>query len=389
MSSVELRRGVGKPPTDVENLVREEPKVVDFRRQLAARRLDIMGISTYFGVNVFGFAVGEMLLLPFDTICERVLHNVLRLTFVCFQVGYLSVVCVGPGMPSKQGASQLPQALASCLEAVSSCATRDVSCRDGWCEECSSWKPVLSNHCKVCGRCCFWMDHHCNFVGQCVGFRNLRCFFVWLSYGFASVAVLCIMTLVQWVRHGLPNEWKGWLMLGVWLVYLVQQFQILCTFFLDNSRKLSTGWITGVLMLKVQSLYEDAQHVKADLDRVSKSKQIDDDQDWGAARKVMHDRRSAAVCALELNRAMHNVKFTNGKTRGLFHKEERLQAFEFAFGSPVSWRWLIPGCPGGSGDGLVVPSSAVNESSCEVWIQLAHAIVSSREALARCQGGGG
>lgn len=60
------------------------------------------------------------------------------------------------------------------------------------CGRCDSFKPAVSHHCRVCGRCIVRMDHHCPWMNNCIGAMNQKFFVLFLTYTTAQ----CIFVLV-------------------------------------------------------------------------------------------------------------------------------------------------------------------------------------------------
>jgi len=44
------------------------------------------------------------------------------------------------------------------------------------CGQCSTFKPPMSHHCRICNRCVSRMDHHCPWMNNCVGAANFSTF---------------------------------------------------------------------------------------------------------------------------------------------------------------------------------------------------------------------
>mmetsp|Transcript_26604 Transcript_26604/g.56215 ORF Transcript_26604/g.56215 Transcript_26604/m.56215 type:complete len:422 (-) Transcript_26604:94-1359(-) len=91
------------------------------------------------------------------------------------------------------------------------------------CGSCSSYKPPMSHHCRICNRCVSRMDHHCPWMNNCIGAANLKPFILFLGYTWIGSALALI---IFGCNYFLCSE-KSCEFDGV-LVQLVRFMTILC-----------------------------------------------------------------------------------------------------------------------------------------------------------------
>ena len=72
-------------------------------------------------------------------------------------------------------------------------ATNKPSLKWQFCNECISYVPPRSWHCKYCKSCILKRDHHCLFSGCCVGHFNYRFFIMFLIYVFIGT-LYCVLS---------------------------------------------------------------------------------------------------------------------------------------------------------------------------------------------------
>jgi len=353
---------------------------VRFWEALRRRFPDVIGLGFYFSAVVIGCGGFHLVLVQApETLALQILRPLFKGALVLFQLSWVGAVYHGPGRPPASAAEpddgglQTPDLLAGALNAGLSCRTPDrrFGVAGAPCGTCRAWKPVLAHHCKVCDRCSTWMDHHCNLLGQCVGFRNMRCFILWLLYGLAVMGLLVLLTAHRLWHDGRPRDiWSAALWAG-WIVYLFMVLSIIAQAWRATSLQIAAGWPSKVLMIKFKGLLDDATEIETE------ALELKESVPPSLAEGV--ELREAQVA---LRAAAKNVQFQHQMLRGLtwgpFATKPKL-AFEALFGGPVSWRWLVPLVPGGTGDPF--KPVAHRERSCEAWIELAKALARGSAAI--------
>lgn len=323
------------------------------------RRLeDVASISILFASWVFGYIYAtEELLQPIDSVAVRAWSVLCHILFALAILSWVGVVIHGPGRVShhKGEGTQLPSCVIAAMDVGRFSQERPFKSEDGFCSACERWKPVLANHCSICGQCSLWMDHHCNFAGQCVGFRNLRCFVQMLLY----TQMLCFVYVPLLLRRLLQlalfmdplasfplAATARFLGFGLSWVLLLRFVRGMTKMVLG---KVCAGWPSQVLLLKFQSAFDHAQALEKEL----------------AKRQSASD---SSPFLLELQRTLKRLRRQFGGIRGIFKANNLVRSFAGLFGAPLSWRWLLPLLPGGSGDPL--RPTVFDRDACDAWAAL-------------------
>eukprot|EP00931_Biecheleriopsis_adriatica_P091725 TRINITY_DN65606_c0_g1_i1.p1 TRINITY_DN65606_c0_g1~~TRINITY_DN65606_c0_g1_i1.p1 ORF type:complete len:267 (-),score=25.95 TRINITY_DN65606_c0_g1_i1:255-1055(-) len=202
----------------------------------------------------------------------RISLSTLAIIMSLFVITWFGAVYHGPGRP-KEGdrtlpnqKAQLPAALADAFASGKHCVSGpSFDGKEEWCGKCSSWKPPLASHCKICDRCCFFLDHHCTLIGKCVGFRNLRNFIVLLTVGQVIHGYLVICILHRLACHGLPEDNWEWVKLVFWVVYIVQGTWFVRSRLNELLVPYSRGWLSRVHYIKFHNLMADASALSREL----------------------------------------------------------------------------------------------------------------------------
>jgi len=267
-------------------------------------------------------------------------------------------------VPALGDATEVPPTFAAVLDGGRLCGGHPFARDDGWCRRCDRWKPVFASHCDQCGRCAYWMDHHCNFAGQCVGFRNLRCYIVSLCYGNMLCALLALLTVRRLWLLGWPAADEDQLMCITWCVILLFFWHSAFKFLWASGWLVMTGWRSRVLNLKLVQFQSLAIDMGVELP-------------W--RRRGLPSKNDSQLQRAFADIIMPRTVYPSGP----FLEPGQLgvgtmELFGSVFGEPLSWRWLLPFCPGGAGDPL--RPRGFSQAACERWLALADAVAGGAAA---------
>lgn len=345
-------------------------------------RSDVFGVGVYAAGMSFScfYASGELMQPP-DALGVRILGPLFYVLFALCNVAWLGMMYHGPGRPSAAADSQLHPQLTAMLAAGRFCRTRAFDATEGSCTKCSNWKPVLTYHCSTCGSCGLWMDHHLTLAAQCVGFRNTRCFIVWAVYCAALAVVCLLLSLHRLALAGLPDGGAlEWVLLGAWacdvlgMLWLGKQLgeRTVC--------RIMAGWPSSVLLSQFSSLVRSAKLVLRDLQDAEKrlEKTSPSDSETVMIAAVSKKLRSALDGLVRADGSR-----VQGTLKGPFTCKDTQEALQLAFGEPLSWRWLVPGVPGGTGD--PIRPEKCNLEACAAWAALGSALEQANPTLARAK----
>lgn len=295
----------------------------------------------------YAYVVGEVL-QPIDNYITIAMLVLFHLAFACFLASWAAVAYHGPGSVPSSG-PQLPLEFAAAFAGGRICPTAEFGPTSSWCDACESWKPVMAYHCPACNACGMWVDHHSLFAAQCVGFKNLRCFLVWHIYGqmllLMSVPALLIRIFwgpqfTMWSSVGL---FGFFMCLGASFVRARRELSLLL-------KRLYAGWPSEVMYSSFLAISMQAQSTVLLLEAGL--------NDWSTPQDVD-----------EMQSALSQVTFRKGQLRGLFNAKLKLNMLTLVFGEKLSFLWLLPFMPGGSGDSL--QPSSYDADSCARWAELA------------------
>jgi len=240
---------------------------------------------------------------------------------------------------------------------------------------------VLAYHCSTCGSCGLWMDHHQALAAQCVGFRNTRCFIVWTIYCEMLAIVCMLLSLHRLALVGLPDGGAlEWALLGAWAC------DVLGLSFFGKKlgertvMRIMAGWPSSVMLAQFYSLERSAKLVLRDLQDAEKTLERTSPSD---PETVM-----IAAVAKKLRAAIDGLVRADGSRvqralKGPFSCKDTQEALQLAFGEPLSWRWFVPGLPGGTGD--PIRPDTCNLEACAAWAALGSALEQATPTLARAK----
>jgi len=334
----------------------------------------VLGVVLLFsGIVCVHVYVYSALLWPLNTLPLKILGLTLEVSFVLALLSLVGINVFGPGrvtLEAHQG-TKLPAEVRSALDIGKFRAEGPFGSEDGWCSVCDRWKPVFAHHCQHCGRCSMWMDHHCFYAAQCVGFLNHRCFIVFLLYSQLVIVLLVICMLQYFASAPSLDLWASMPLtaLGLLCFELEQRLvkQVTSLMF-----KLRCGWPYRVLMNKFAQVYKHAGSIE---ERI-----------FGAQQQTNSkpSARSAERQMKLLDDFQHSGRRLQRPTRrglrGLCATEGILEGLVFLFGSPPSWRWLLPLVPGGTGNSLEL--AMWNPDVCEAWAAFSRALEKLEHSIA-------
>lgn len=112
-----------------------------------------------------------------------------------------------------------------------------------------------------------------------------------------------------------------------------------------------SGWPSGVLRRKFLGAFRTAADFETTLSKLASAN---------------HNHKSPAL--QELQAIGKRLKLGPHQIRGIFKAKSVLESLSYVFGEQPSWRWLVPGIPGGSED----PFNPQNydKSACDTWVAL-------------------
>lgn len=272
--------------------------------------------------------------------------------FVLSILSWIGVMYFGPGrIPEEKKDCQLPKGTMAMLAVGRVSPKKPWGPQPDWCAPCCRWKPPFGHHCKICNTCSLWMDHHCNFCGQCIGFRNLRCFLLMLFY----TQSLCMMfgPSVLWKMVCFQSmNWRELSFFGAFVFGWMYLLMLVRGFLNKLLWGISGGWPSSVMLAKYEGLF----HYSTSLVLKYQQREKEGDLDRAEFTKSFANARDDVV------------RSRGAGLRGIFNAGNFVSSLEFAFGAPVSWRWLLPLVPGGTGDPF--SPDLCDESACEAWAQL-------------------
>jgi len=153
--------------------------------------------------------------------------------------------------------------------------------------------------------------------------------------------------------------------LAYFLNLLVRNIQIVW-------QKTKSGWYSHVLLKKFELVLLHALKLKKRLE-LHQHQQQSLEADDGSSAVLLQELQQA--CAGVVDPATQLVRGLSG---GCGH----LALVEGVFGESLSWRWLVPLRPGGSGDSL--KDICFDEDACAAWATLA-VVLSRHEQIERRQ----
>jgi len=334
------------------------------------RHYDIVITSLLSLSNMYGywFMVTKVLQPRSDPVVEF-LYLFCHAFYLLVVLTWVGVIYHGPGrVEDRDHGSQLPEVLAKAMDAGIAHPDYKFSGKDGLCEKCNFWKPVMASHCHQCGTCTLWMDHHCNFCFTCVGFKNLRGFLMLLIY-LETLPVICMIPLLRAVYMD-PYSFFSLGSLPFIALFVALMF---CYYSLANHhfrklfQKFKRGWPTLVLTAKFEGL---AKYAAGLLQAISELKGLPPDD----------------PTLLKMVQALQDIqkpKAEGGGLRGILDTNLHwTENFVVIFGEPIGWRWFLPLRAGGTGDPL--SPQFFNQQACEAWARLPEAIMEGEKLMLHC-----
>lgn len=319
-------------------------------RFLAIRLPDVFSLSALWTSWIAGYWYSTTVLLQppdsyFVVFMSASCHAAFGLSILC----WVSTIYVGPGrIPEEKQDCSLPRGTVAMLSVGMLAPERQWGPTVTWCAPCARWKPPFGHHCKLCGTCSLWMDHHCNFCGQCIGFKNMRCFLLMLFY----TQMLCFLhvPLALWRITCFPMTWNDWGYFAAFCFAWVMLIKIVRTVFSKLLASISAGWPSAVMRTKYEGLFCYASMLLKKYLQREDADYSDFTESLVTARdKVIHSKGGNSL-------------------RGIFQAGDFVSNVELAFGAPVSWRWLLPFIPGGTGNPY--SPALCHDDACEAWQNL-------------------